>query len=124
MSNDDDALLISKSAEGRSFIVKNMIPGEYEYQQALQRPLASCPNLRTIVDGLPGPELFIYPFLQTDFLQFSQKKLSEATRKSMLKKALVGLAALHDRNIIHTGGLYALLSYRCFFTAKLQYPIY
>lgn len=42
----------------------------------------------------------------------------------MLKKALVGLAALHDRNIIHTGGLYALLSYRCFFTAKLQYPIY
>ncbi|KAH6719348.1 kinase-like domain-containing protein [Leptodontidium sp. MPI-SDFR-AT-0119] len=91
------------SAEGRSFIVKNMIPGEYEYQQALQRPLASCPNLRTVVDGLPGPELFIYPFLQTDFLQFSQKKLSEATRKSMLKKALVGLAALHDRNIIHTG---------------------
>ncbi|KAH9222554.1 calcium/calmodulin dependent protein kinase [Leptodontidium sp. 2 PMI_412] len=69
-SNDDDALLISKSAEGRSFIVKNMIPGEYEYQQALQRPLASCPNLRTVVDGLPGPELFIYPFLQTDFLQF------------------------------------------------------
>lgn len=109
----DHALLILKSAEGRNFIVKNMIPGEYEYQQALQKPLASCPNLRTVVDGLPGPELFIYPFLQTDFLQFSQKNLTEATRKSMLKKALVGLAALHDRNIIHTGGSYSFLCRRC-----------
>lgn len=111
MSNDD-TLLILKSAEGRNFIVKNMIPGEYEYQQALQEPLASCPNLRTVVDGLPGPELFIYPFLQTDLLQFSQKNLTETTRKSMLKRGLVGLAALHDRNIIHTGRFHTILS-RC-----------
>jgi len=82
-----------------------MIPGEYEYQQDLQRPLASCPNLRTVVDGLPGPELFIYPYLETDFLQFSQKNLTEATRRNMLKSALVGLATLHERNIIHTGRL-------------------
>lgn len=81
-----------------------MIPGEYKYQQDLQKPLASCPNLRTVIDGLPGPELFIYPFLETDFLQFSQQNLTKATRKSVLKSALVGLAALHERNIIHTGG--------------------
>ncbi|KAI9746354.1 MAG: hypothetical protein M1818_000066 [Claussenomyces sp. TS43310] len=97
-----DALLPMNSAEGQNFIVKNMIPGEYEYQQAWQKPLASCPNLRTVVDGLPGSELFIYPFLQPDFLQFSQKNLTKATRKSVLKSALVRLAALHGRNIIHT----------------------
>ncbi|KAL3420398.1 calcium/calmodulin dependent protein kinase [Phlyctema vagabunda] len=90
------------SAEGQDFIIKNMIPGEYEYQQDLQKPLAPCPNLRTVVDGLPGPELFIYPFLETDFLQFSQKKLSNTTRRDMLRSALVGIAALHDKNIIHT----------------------
>jgi hypothetical protein len=33
-----DALLILKSAEERNFIVKNMILGQYEYQQALQKP--------------------------------------------------------------------------------------
>ena len=101
--SSSDAALIITSAEGQNFIVKNMIPGEYEYQQSLQKPLASCANLRTVVDGLPGPELFIYPFLESDFLQFSQKNLTEATRRSMLKSALVGLAALHERNIIHTG---------------------
>ena len=104
LSSSEVALII-RSADGQNFIVKNMIPGEYEYQQDLQKPLASCPNLRTVVDGLPGPELFIYPFLETDFLQFSQKDLSEATKRSMLKSALVGLAALHERNIIHTGRL-------------------
>lgn len=65
--------------------------------------MASCPNLRTVVDGLPGPELFIYPFLETNFLQFSQKNLSVATRKGMLKSALANLAALHERNIAHNG---------------------
>lgn len=103
MISSSDAALIIRSAEGQNFIVKNMIPGEYEYQQDLQKPLASCPNLRTVVDCVPDPELFIYPFLETNLLQFNQKNLTKATRRSMLKSALVGLAALHERNIIHTG---------------------
>jgi hypothetical protein len=67
--------------------------GKYEYQQDLRKPLASYPNLRTVVDGLPCPELFIYSFLETDFLLFSQE-LSASIRKHMLKSALIGLAAL------------------------------
>jgi len=97
------ALTALVRAEGRHFVIKNMIPGEYEYQQDLQKPLSSCPNLRTVIDGLIDAELFIYPFLQTDFLQFTQKNLTNATRKSILESALNGLAAMHDRNIIHTG---------------------
>lgn len=105
-------MLTRTSAEGQSFVIKNMIPGEYEYQQDLQKSLASCPNLRTVVDGLPGPELFIYPFLETNFLQFSQKSLSVATRKGMLKSALAGLAALHEKNIAHNGrfGIFPYIS--------------
>ncbi|OBT78614.1 hypothetical protein VF21_02361 [Pseudogymnoascus sp. 05NY08] len=68
------------SAEGQSFIVKNMIPGEYEYQKDLQTSVASCPNLRTM---------------------FNQKNLSVKTRKGMLKSALAGLVALHEKNIAH-----------------------
>ena len=89
-----------------------MILGEYEYQQDLQKQLSSCVNLRTFVDCLSGPELFVYPFLQTDFLQFTQKDLTDVIRKNMLRSALVGLAAMHDRNIIHTGKvLFYLLIY-------------
>jgi serine/threonine protein kinase len=96
-------VLIVYSADGEQFVVKNMIPGDYEYQQDLQKPLASCPYVRTVVDGLPGPELFIYPYLKTDLLQFTHENLTNDTRKGILKSALFGLAALHDRHIIHTG---------------------
>ncbi|CZT53403.1 uncharacterized protein RSE6_14933 [Rhynchosporium secalis] len=79
-----------------------MIPGEYEYQKDLQESVSYCPHLRTIVDGVPGPDLFIYPFLETNLLQFSQNKLLDTTRKFILKNALVGLATLHEKNIIHS----------------------
>ncbi|KAH7370624.1 kinase-like domain-containing protein [Rhexocercosporidium sp. MPI-PUGE-AT-0058] len=90
------------SADGKKFIVKNMIPGDYEYQNDLQGSLSSCTYLRTMVDGVPGPDLFVYPYLETNLLQFSQNKLPDATRKDILKSALVGLAVLHEKNIIHS----------------------
>ncbi len=94
------------SDKGENFIVKNMIPGEFEYQQDLQKPLASCPNLRTVIDIIPDFELFVYHFLAVDLLQISQRPLSKETRRSILRSALTGLADLHDRGIIHTGESY------------------
>lgn len=38
-----------------------------------------------------------------DLLQLSQKPLSEEQRRNILRSALTGLAALHDRGIFHTG---------------------
>ncbi|KAK0125550.1 hypothetical protein ONS96_009387 [Cadophora gregata f. sp. sojae] len=113
------ALLTRYSAEGKKFVVKNMIPDDYEYQKDLQGSIASCPHLRTMVDGVPGPDLFIYPFLKTNLLQFSQNKLSNATRKDILKSALTGLAALHEKNIIHSGNLEPLL-YLNFLEPRIQ----
>lgn len=89
--------------EGENFIIKNVIPGDFEYQQELQKPLASCPNLRTVVDTIPDFQLFVYHFLAGDLLQISQRSLSEETRRSILRSALIGLAELHDRGIVHTG---------------------
>lgn len=82
-----------------------MIPGEFEYQQDLQKPLASCPSLRTVIDTIPEFELFVYHFLAVDLLQISQRPLSTETR-SILRSALIGLAELHDRGIVHTGEWY------------------
>ena len=94
------------SNEGENFIVKNMIPGEFEYQENLQKSLASCPNLRTVIDIIPDFELFVYRFLAVDLLQICQTPLSMETRRSILRSALTGLAELHDRGIIHTGEFY------------------
>lgn len=91
------------SAGAEDFVIKNMIPGEFEYQLALQSSLASCPNLRTAIDTVPAFELLVYRFLASDVLQISQKPLAKAKRKCILKNTLSGLAGLHDKGIIHTG---------------------
>lgn len=104
----DQRLTYASSSDAENFVVKNMIPGEFEYQQDLQSSLASYPNLRTAIDTIPDFELLVYRFLAGDLLQISQKALTKATRKSILKSALSGLAALHEKGIIHTGKLDSL----------------
>jgi serine/threonine protein kinase len=105
---------LKQSAEGGDFVIKGLIPGEFGYQQELQEPLASCTNLRTFVDTIPDLELLVYRFLSGDLLRISQSQraLSEETRRAILRSALNGLAQLHERGIIHTGGLYSGYSYR------------
>ena len=98
--------MLMLSAAEENFSIKTMIPGEFGYQQELQSILASCPNLRTVVDTIPDFELFVYHFLASDLLQVSDRSLSTETRRSILRSALTGLAELHDRGIIHTGESY------------------
>ncbi|KAJ9316571.1 hypothetical protein DTO271D3_3078 [Paecilomyces variotii] len=91
------------SADGKDYIAKNMIQGEFEYQLNLQRSLSTCPNVRGVVDTVQEHEIFIYPFLSGDLLRLSQKNLSEETRRHVLRSALRGLADMHDRDVLHNG---------------------
>lgn len=98
-------MLTRLRADGKKYIVKNMIPGEFEYQLQLQRSLSSCPNVRTVTDTVKELELFVYPFLSGDLLRLSQKDLPKHTRKGILRSALNGLADMHDKDIVHNGKL-------------------
>ncbi|KAF7866939.1 hypothetical protein EAF04_005780 [Stromatinia cepivora] len=95
------ACVYGASAEGESYIIKNSLKGEFEYQQQLQKPLISCLNVRSIIDTIPDFELFVYHFLKDNLLQFCQRDLPVDTRKGILKNALFGLAKLHDKRILH-----------------------
>ncbi|KAE8354829.1 hypothetical protein BDV28DRAFT_163891 [Aspergillus coremiiformis] len=55
------------------YIIKNVIPGEFEYNRDLQKKVSSCPNVRTVVDTIQALELFIYPFLKEDMLGLNIK---------------------------------------------------
>ncbi|KAK0736786.1 serine/threonine protein kinase [Apiosordaria backusii] len=88
--------------QAKSYIIKNLMPGHFEYRYELQQSLKTCSNLRTMVDAIPDQELLIYPFLADTLLRVSQKELSMDVRKGMVKSALTGLAELHDRGIVHT----------------------
>lgn len=91
------------SSEGKNYIVKDMIPGEYEYQLQLQKSLSTSPNVRAVVDTIKELEVFIYPFLSSDLLHLSQKKLPKEARRLILRRALRGLADMHQRNVLHNG---------------------
>ncbi|OTA65185.1 kinase-like protein [Hypoxylon sp. EC38] len=82
-------------------IAKNMIKGEFEYQMELQKLVSSSPNVRTVVDTNHEFEIFIYPFLTSDLLRFSERKLATEARRDILRSALRGLADLHERDILH-----------------------
>lgn len=83
--------------------MKNVVPGEFEYNQDIQKKVSSYPNLRTAVDTIQSHELFVYPFLKEDLLSLCRKSPSEKTKRNILKSALRGLAGLHDQNIVHNG---------------------
>lgn len=101
LRNEVQSSHISNS-EGKSFILKDIIRGDLDYQRSLQQPLSSCPNLRLFVDTVEDG-IFVYDFLPTDLLQFSQQPLPDGTKRSVLKNVLMGLAELHSKGIVHTG---------------------
>ncbi|KAK4204497.1 kinase-like domain-containing protein [Triangularia verruculosa] len=88
--------------QAKSYIVKNLLPGHFEYRYQLQQGLTSCPNLRIMADAIPEHQILIYPFLDDTLLRVCQKELSTDVRKGMIKSALTGLAELHDRLVVHT----------------------
>ncbi|PTU22237.1 hypothetical protein P175DRAFT_0514365 [Aspergillus ochraceoroseus IBT 24754] len=65
----------AESADEGEYVIKNMIPGEFEYQLDLQKQLAACPNLRSVVDTIPDLGLFIYPFLTGDLLHIKANNI-------------------------------------------------
>ncbi|PWY89908.1 serine/threonine protein kinase [Aspergillus heteromorphus CBS 117.55] len=88
-------------ARGKRYVIKNMIPGECEYQLNLQNLVSSSPNVRSVTDTFQSLEMFVYPFMDGDLLRPSQKKLSRDTRRDILRSALQGLVDLHDKDILH-----------------------
>lgn len=64
----DTNLLMRK---GPNYVIKNMILGEFEYRLNLQKKLASCPNVRSVVNTVAGLKLFVYQFFGKDLLRLS-----------------------------------------------------
>ncbi|GFF95615.1 hypothetical protein IFM47457_10451 [Aspergillus lentulus] len=57
--------------------------GEFDYQLNLQKLLATCPNVRRVVE-VKDLEMFIYPYWSGDLLPLSLRKLSGDTRRYIL----------------------------------------
>ena len=69
----------------------------------MYRSLRSCPHLRVSCDNIPEQSTFVYKHLSDDLLNLARKDMPLTLVKRILRDALLGLAALHDRDIVHTG---------------------
>ncbi|EGE08041.1 CMGC/CDK protein kinase [Trichophyton equinum CBS 127.97] len=93
---------LATTQDGKKHVIKDIYSTEFEYQWGLQAPLAGCPNLRVAKDTVPEHLLFIYDFLTEDLLGLARRdSLSCTARKRILRDSLTGLAALHERGILH-----------------------
>ncbi|TAQ88176.1 hypothetical protein B7494_g3490 [Chlorociboria aeruginascens] len=90
------------TAGNQKFILKNVPRSNFEYLQDMYRDLCSCPYLRLSQDTVPGQSIFVYQYFSDHLLSLVQKNLPIALTKRILKDTLRGLAALHDKNIVHT----------------------
>jgi serine/threonine protein kinase len=98
------SLTATSSSDDQDFVLKDVPASLYDDQKELQQSMASCPNLRTLVDSIVDSHVVVYPFMTSDLLELSGKKsFTKHARKSVLQQALRGLVALHEKNIIHTG---------------------
>ena len=96
--------MVNSAKDERKYVLKNIFHTEFEYQLNMQTPLRDCPNLRVVIDTVPEHLLFVYNYCTDHLLKLAEKEnLSDATKKRILRDALVGLADLHEHNILHGG---------------------
>jgi serine/threonine protein kinase len=83
--------------------LKEIPPNNYEFRLDIYQRLGNCPYVRGLEDTAPTHSIFIFKYLQENLLGLIQKNLPIAITKKILKDALQGLAAMHDKDIVHNG---------------------
>ncbi|KAK3904458.1 kinase-like domain-containing protein [Staphylotrichum tortipilum] len=88
--------------EGKQFILKDIIPGDFDYVISLQKHVEHSPHVRTAVDSIPERHILVFPYFEKGLLHIDIAALSSVAKKVIIRDALAGLADLHDKHIIHT----------------------
>ena len=84
------------------FVLKSVPHNDFKYFQDMFRDLTTSPYVRIAVDKVPTESMFVYKHLREDFLSFAQRDVSLSVTKRVLRDALRGITALHNRGIVHT----------------------
>lgn len=83
--------------------MKEIPPNNYEFRLEIYQRLGNCDYVRGLEDTAPNQSIFVFKHLDENLLALAQKNLPTATTKKILKDTLRGLAAMHDKDIVHNG---------------------
>lgn len=85
------------------FVLKVVRRSDFDYFEDLYRRLEPCPYVRLLHDTVHDPPTFVFKYLREDLLSLVDRDMPITVTKRILKDALRGIAALHAKDIIHTG---------------------
>ncbi|OJJ74559.1 hypothetical protein ASPBRDRAFT_668090 [Aspergillus brasiliensis CBS 101740] len=93
----------SISTGGQRFILKYIHAVNFEDLQDVNNRLYShASHVRLAQDIIPHKSMFVFEYFTGHLLRLAQLDLSLGTKKMLLKEALLGIAELHDKDIVHT----------------------
>ena len=73
------------------------------FNEDIRPRLPQTPRIRLPVDTIPDQRIFVYRYLDDDFLSLVRNQIPVRARKEILKATLQGIADMHDRDIVHLG---------------------
>lgn len=79
-----------------------MSKNDFKYFQAMFNDLQRSPYIRVADDIIPDQSMFVYKYFKDHLLSFAQKDVPLPLIKRILKDSLRGIAALHEKGIVHT----------------------
>jgi serine/threonine protein kinase len=99
---------LALDSRGEKAILKYIHEVNYSYlvDEIYGRLRNNTHYLRLYKDVIPGKSMFVFEHFTGHLLQLAQKRLPILTTKEILKQALLGIAEMHDQEIIHTGMFY------------------
>ncbi|KAF2133279.1 kinase-like protein [Dothidotthia symphoricarpi CBS 119687] len=84
------------------YVLKSVSKNDFKPFQDMFNDLRKCPYVRVADDALPDQSMFAYRYFKGHLLSFAQRDVSLPLTKKVLKDSLRGIAALHDKGIVHT----------------------
>ncbi|KAE8153147.1 putative calcium/calmodulin dependent protein kinase [Aspergillus avenaceus] len=88
---------------GQEKFIRKDIPRSIfdNFNENIKPRLHHSPHIRMPCDTVPGQRIFVYRYMTDDFLSLVKRGISIRARKQILKSSLLGIAELHEQQIVH-----------------------
>lgn len=98
------ALLIEVRSGQDKYILKDIPRDIYDnFTEEIQPRLCNINHIRLPCDSTPVQRVFVYKYMTDDFLSLVKRGISTRARKQILKSCLLGIAELHEQQVVHLG---------------------
>lgn len=73
------------SHEGKQYVLKNILPGDFQYILDLQKLVDDSASVRTLVDSIPDRNMLVYPFLEANLQLRRTTAIPPSAKKNILR---------------------------------------